>query len=437
MRRLVCFVFAVALCWVGAGAARAGGAPCSAGSSSPNGIEPCAPCEEGTFAPNPGATECLQCAIGTYAASSGSASCALCDPGSFAAQPGAAACDPCAPGTFVDYAGAPACLACAPGYAAEASGQTFCTLCSAGTFAAQPASARCEPCAPGTFTDFLGAAACVACSPGTFSTVEGASSAASCQLCPAGRFASEAGSTACAACPPNSFQPSTGAATCLACACDDEMICTRDACDATSGVCSAPAVAGCTARRIEFSGSVTYVDERLVSPVVVGDPVTGQVQIDPEAPDHTPLDPVYGDYLSGLYIVDVSFGTSPQLLVQSIGTASVFVQNDGINGDRLVFESTEAEDGLYGPTFGAVPDGTPSAFRLSLLDAGATALASDALPGAGVLSAFPVRSALFELSSPTLGNLYLESTDLVSAPEPGAIALGLATLASLAALRRR
>jgi len=418
--------------------ARAGGVPCAAGSSSVNGIEPCTPCEAGTFAPNPGAFTCVPCAIGQAAPSTGSTSCAACDPGTYADQPGTIACLPCAPGTAVEFAGAPSCLACPPGYQAEDFGQTTCQICSAGSFASEPGTVRCESCPAGSYSFLLGALACTPCAPGTYSAEVGAISEAVCTACSAGSYANAAGAAACQPCPRNAYQPSTGAASCLACGCDDGVACTRDACNATSGACSAPAVPACQEQAIEFIGSVTYIDERLFSEVTVGEPFSGTVRYDPEAPDHTPMDAIYGDYESALTYLSVQIGDGPQLLVESTtGQGSVTVQNDGINGDILWFELRD-EDGLLGPTFPAVPDALPSTFLFGLREPNGTALSSDALPATPPSFApFTQRSALLEMASGTLGNLYVESTDLTSVPEADAAFGGAVALGAIVALRRR
>ena len=84
-----------------------------------------------------------------------------------------------------------------------------------------------------------------------------------------------------------------------------------------------------------------------------------------------------------------------------------------------------------------MPDALPSTFLFALRDVGATALASDALPETPIAFApFGLRSALLELSSPTVGNLYIQS-DGLDAPEPLAAIAGATALAALVTLARR
>ena len=63
-----------------AGRAEAGiGIPCTLGTASPTGFQPCTACAPGTFAPGFGLTECSVCPAGTAATVSGSFACNDCD----------------------------------------------------------------------------------------------------------------------------------------------------------------------------------------------------------------------------------------------------------------------------------------------------------------------------------------------------------------------
>ena len=99
--------------------ALAGGPLCAPGYYSPNGEEPCypcevgeysdtfgalscQPCEAGKFANTTGSEQCQDCPAGTYAPTLGSAECTVCPDGSIAPSPGSQVCEPCPPGTTSD-----------------------------------------------------------------------------------------------------------------------------------------------------------------------------------------------------------------------------------------------------------------------------------------------------------------------------------------------
>ena len=434
MLRIATFVFAVCFVSLASIGAQAGGTPCAAGSASPSGIEPCTQCDPGFYAQYSGATACEPCFTGSYAPNTGSTSCVSCDPGSYAPQTGMASCLQCAPGSAIDYAGAPSCLDCPPGYYADQAGMTTCLLCNAGSFAANGGASLCEQCPPGTYSEVLGALACSACAPGSASAQTGASSSAACTQCAAGTFAGPA-SAACSTCPRNAYQPSTGAAACLACGCNDGIACTRDACNAATGSCSATSVPGCQPVEVAFSGTVTVIDARLASPVTVGEPLSGRFVYDPEAPDATPLDAHLGDYPGAVTSFEVAIGATSAITASSPG-GRVSIENDWISGDMLNLEADDS-DGLVSSAFPAVPDSHASLYRLSLLDMGGSALGSDALPSAPpAFSAFANRWAGLEVSSPTIGNMYVESYDVIGVPEPGAALGGVAGLAALRGIVR-
>lgn len=433
--RIATFVFGLVLVSIAAGAAQAGGPPCQPGSYGANGFEPCTPCDAGTFAPNPGSTACDPCPIGAYASSTGSASCALCDPGSAAPTTGSITCAPCEPGSVIDYAGASACLDCGPGYYADQPGMTSCLLCNAGSFAAEAGSSSCEPCAAGSYNETLGAASCVTCSPGTYSSEIGAISSASCTPCTAGEFSADAGASACAACPRNAYAPLDGATQCLVCGCDDATACTRDACHAVTGACSAPPVPACQPIEVAFEGGVSYVDPRLGSVVTLGDPVAGRFVFDPEAPDETPLSGTFGDYPNGVTSFEVAIGFGAVISASS-AAGRVTVVNDWLSGDYVAFEAAAA-DGLVATPIDVPADGSAASYRMRFTDTDASALANDLLPqGPLAFGDFPIRWTSLEIASPTLGNLYIEAEPVADAPEPASLLAGLAALAAVVAVAR-
>lgn len=435
MRFIAALIASISMASFALGAAQAGAPPCAPGSYGAFGSEPCFACDAGTFAANPGSTACEPCGLGTFASSAGSASCQECAAGSFAAQQGSAACSPCETGRFTDFSGATACQDCPPGYFSDQPGQTSCLLCSAGTFAAVPASSSCQPCAAGQYSEVLGATACTQCSPGTASSHVGANSSLACAPCPAGTFAGDAGAFACGACPRNTHAAAVGQTQCSSCGCDDEVACTRDSCDVVSGACSAPAVSGCQPIEVPFGGTVTFVESALVGAMPLGSPVEGRFSYDPEAPDANPLNPILGDYPSAVTGFEVSIGDSGGIVAAS-PTGSVQITDGFGQGDVVAFYALAA-DGLDGSPLDAPSDGLYNSFQLRLVDAGATALTSDAIPAASPdFSRFANRVAQLEIFSPTLGAAFVQADGVQSAPEPDA-ALGVATaIACLLAMRR-
>jgi len=66
--------------------------PCFPGSASRTGKQPCSACSAGSFAAGSGATSCELCPIGTFAAGSGNAACQPCANGTYADEEGSAIC---------------------------------------------------------------------------------------------------------------------------------------------------------------------------------------------------------------------------------------------------------------------------------------------------------------------------------------------------------
>ena len=199
--------------------------PCTAGSWSASGDEPCTSATAGHFAPGTGTTAQLACAAGTYDPEEGSASPAAClstPPGAWSGS-GSAGYTKCPAGTYqavYSATSAAACLADPPGtYTAEFAWEV--NPCPAGTYAAGNGNVVCSPAQPGYYVGGSEAAAQTPCPPGTYSS---ATSTTECTPapagsydsgeantgptpCPAGTYAEAPRSAGCTATPPNTYSP--------------------------------------------------------------------------------------------------------------------------------------------------------------------------------------------------------------------------------------
>lgn len=146
---------------------------------------PCAPCANGSFAPEgsgvccalgayASGVNCLKCAAGRFAdaallppatrRASGPSDCSRCPPGTWSSALGAdsaAACNRCPSGTFSVSSGATSlavCLPCANGTFSPP-GATSCTPCPKNTFSYRNSS-ECTPCAANTFSIGGGSLCC-------------------------------------------------------------------------------------------------------------------------------------------------------------------------------------------------------------------------------------------------------------------------------------
>jgi hypothetical protein len=203
-----------------------------------------------------------------------------------------------------------------------------------------------------------------------------------------------------------------------------------------TAACSAPVVPLCEEVEVPFDGTVSYVDPRLGSPVTVGEPLTGRFRYDPEAPDSAGVFGLVGDYENAITSFEVAVGATAQITASST-SGRMSVESGWISGDVIRFE-VEADDGLVATPIGAVPDAAATFFQLRLAEEGYGAVPSRALPTtAPDFSLFSSRYASLEIGSPTLGNLYVDSDDVTSAPEPQGVLTAAVAICVARALRRR
>lgn len=133
--------------------------PCLPGTFSPTGVEPCLPCDPGSYAAWSGMLSCDPCDPGTYAPMPGMTSCDPCDSGFFADSPGRTSCSSCDPGTYAPHIGMTSCLSCDPGSYNPSSGMPECLPCDPGSYADSPGMTSCLPC-PAGYVSGPGATEC-------------------------------------------------------------------------------------------------------------------------------------------------------------------------------------------------------------------------------------------------------------------------------------
>ena len=172
--------------------------PCSVGTFSTTGNEPCDPAPLGRFVATSGATLAI-----------------LCEPGTYQNQTGQSSCISAGVGYFVDSAGALAQMACPSGYTSDARAISCFpippVLCAIGTFSAT-GNAPCDPASLGRFVAVSGSRAVVACQPGTYQNQTGQSS---CIPASAGHFVSSSGAASQVACAAGTFQSQSGQTSCV------------------------------------------------------------------------------------------------------------------------------------------------------------------------------------------------------------------------------
>lgn len=206
--------------------------PCSEGTFSVDGLEPCQDAPPGTYVDTPGATEPTPCAPGTYQELPASVECTLADAGHAVAEPGADQQTPCEVGYFAAGVGQTACDPAPPGTYVDTGSATEATPCEIPYFTAAEASTECTGAEPGHYVDQVGADRQTACAPGSFAaeplstecepapvgSFVPVSGAASATLCPAGSYSDTPGASACTLAPPGSYVGLPGAAFALLCA---------------------------------------------------------------------------------------------------------------------------------------------------------------------------------------------------------------------------
>ena len=179
------------------------------------------PCENGTYASDPGSVKCFPCAPGTFAASIQTIECEECPKGWLQREKGKDECHKPKDGTI--SAGGAASVVISEGWhSTNCSNDDVCQEskpCPEGTKGSDDRKS-CIPCDAGK-TSFKGSMSCIPCSKGKFAPVK---QTATCMDCPAGFFQSKdnAPSVECEKCPSgwnffineNNNNPVNGSAAC-------------------------------------------------------------------------------------------------------------------------------------------------------------------------------------------------------------------------------
>jgi hypothetical protein len=184
--------------------------PCTPGTYSLSGKEPCTEAPAGYHVETPGATEPSECQPGSYSSTTGMAFCVPAATGYYVPTEGATLELECEAGHFSAVTDSIACLPTLPGYYAPKASM-LAIPCEAGTYAGSAESATCSAASPGSFVDMSQATTQTPCPAGFFSSEVRATG---CVITPAGTFAT--GGAASATPCPTGFTSGEGASKCTA-----------------------------------------------------------------------------------------------------------------------------------------------------------------------------------------------------------------------------
>ena len=221
--------------------------PCFPTYFSYDGLQPCYPCQAGTYSNERGAMSCIACSLGYYTPL-GMTQCFKCDRGSYSDRVGQDACTACPPSqSFTKQKGSISIrnctLPCEPGTEGPL-GAGPCTVCAPGTFSLKESS-RCSDCPRGTYQERNGSSSCQLCpqgqstadessadgylcreicSPGFFgaaglaeSEIVNGSEVRACLPCAIGHFSASSRMEVCEPCDFHSYMEVTGRSTCDQC----------------------------------------------------------------------------------------------------------------------------------------------------------------------------------------------------------------------------
>jgi hypothetical protein len=118
--------------------------PCSAGSYSASGNEPCTDAQPGYFVAASGATSQVACPVGTYSGVAGAEACTIAPAGSFVAMVASTSATLCPAGSYSSTAGSASCTLAPAGYFVATDGATAPTACPAG-FGSDVGATSCYP----------------------------------------------------------------------------------------------------------------------------------------------------------------------------------------------------------------------------------------------------------------------------------------------------
>ncbi len=161
---------------------------CMAGYYCLGSINPPTPCSAGAYCPTTSLSASTPCPFGAYCPTTGLLIPTPCAPGFNCPNASMTTQAPCAASTYSANASQTACTSCAAGTSSPP-GASVCSSCAAGSYSTSTTSTVCTLCVPGTFLNSSGAtssAACTTCSNLTYSTGSGATSP--CASCGPGKY---------------------------------------------------------------------------------------------------------------------------------------------------------------------------------------------------------------------------------------------------------
>jgi alpha-tubulin suppressor-like RCC1 family protein len=210
---------------------------CGSGFKSSDGLQPCVPCNAGTFSIGNRSTHCDSCVYGKYSLL-GASSCMHCPFGTYSNVQKGSVCSSCPAGRNGTKGTASIsvdnCTAVCPAGQYGVFGVIPCTPCSRGYFASAAASSLCQPCPMGQYQPSTNQTFCFQCSqnkstsgPGSMESTVclsictagyfGVNGLANCSACPLGKYADSLRSSTCQLCPIDTYGNRSGLALCYEC----------------------------------------------------------------------------------------------------------------------------------------------------------------------------------------------------------------------------